>query len=110
MGVPLQITFRDIEPSAAIEAKIRDRFARLTRRSARIESCHVVVEAPHRHHKKGFGFSVRVQVAVPGDDIIVVREHAGHHSQADLYSAVREAFEAATRQLENHPMLRAYGT
>lgn len=109
MSVPLQITFRDIPHSAAVEAKIRQRAERLTSRTNRITGCHVVLEAPHRHHKKGFGFNVRIELSVPGEHIVVGRDHTGGPTHADMYVAIRDAFDAATRRLENHPLLRAHG-
>jgi ribosome-associated translation inhibitor RaiA len=106
MPLPLQITFRDVSASPAVEAKIRERAAKLTKKSPRIAACHVVVEAPHRHQKKGFVYNVRIELAVPGSDIIVGREHRERPSHADVYVAIRDAFEAATRRLEDHPLLR----
>jgi ribosome-associated translation inhibitor RaiA len=106
MTVPLQITFRDIPPSAALEAKIRDLAEKLAKKSSRIIGCHVVLEAPHRHHKKGFLYNVRIELAVPGHDIVVGREHRERQTHADMHVAIRDAFEAASRRLEDHPLLR----
>lgn len=50
MAYPLQITFRNMAPSAAIEASIREKAAKLEVFYERIMSCRVIVEAPHRHH------------------------------------------------------------
>jgi ribosome-associated translation inhibitor RaiA len=106
MSLPLQITFRDIDPSPAAETKIREHAEKLAKKSSRITACHVVVQAPHRHRTKGFVYDVRVGLAVPGSDIIVGREDRERPSHADLHVAIRDAFEAARRQLEDHPLLR----
>lgn len=107
MTNPLRITFRDIPPSEAVEQRIRQRAERLERVNGRITSCHVVVEAPHRHHKKGFAYNVRIDLTLPGHEIVVNREPAQRSSHQDLYVAVRDAFDAAHRQLEEHSRKRA---
>jgi len=43
MQLPLQISFRDIPPSAAVEAKIRERADKLERYYDRINGCRVVI-------------------------------------------------------------------
>ena len=53
MQIPLQITFKDMDPSPAIEARIREKAAELERFFAHVSRCHVVVSSPHRHHRKG---------------------------------------------------------
>ena len=65
MQIPLQLSFRGMEPSAAVELKVRERVAKLERFSDRITSCRVVVESPHRRHHQGKLFHVRVDLTVP---------------------------------------------
>lgn len=102
MTVPLQIAFRGMEPSPALEARIRARAERLERFSRDILRCHVTVEAPHRRRHQGRLYRVRVEVVVPERDIVVTREGALDHAHEDPYVAVRDAFDAAVRQLEDH--------
>jgi ribosomal subunit interface protein len=102
MPVPLQISFRNMDPSPAIEARIREKAAKLERFFDRIVGCEVTVEAPHRHHHKGKLYHVRIDIAVPGKDV-----HVGHagpldHAHEDVYVAIHHAFDAAVRQLEDH--------
>jgi ribosome-associated translation inhibitor RaiA len=101
MQRPLQLTFHGLEPSPAVEARVRELALRLERLYERITSCHVTVQAPHRHHNKGQLYEVRIQLHVPGREIVV--NHEGAHDQAheDVYVAVRDAFEAAARKLED---------
>ena len=68
----LQITFRGMEPSDAVRAKIEEKAARLDKVCDRITGCRVVVEAPHRHHQKGMLFQVRIDLSVPAGAFIVV--------------------------------------
>ena len=57
----------------------------------------VVVEAPHKHHHQGKQFNVRIDIGVPGNEIVVNRDH-----HEDVYVALRDAFDAAKRQLEDY--------
>jgi ribosome-associated translation inhibitor RaiA len=66
MQIPLQINFQNMDPSPAIEARIREKAAKLEHLHDRIIGCKVVVEAPHRHHDKGKLYNVRIDISVPG--------------------------------------------
>ncbi|MCG6933328.1 MAG: HPF/RaiA family ribosome-associated protein, partial [Gallionella sp.] len=76
MQLPLQITIRDIEHSDALEAHIRDKADKLDEFFSHIMSCRVVVEMPHKHHQQGKNFTVRIDIGVPGSEIVVNRDHA----------------------------------
>ncbi len=56
-----------------------------------------MVEAPHRHHQHGVQFNVRIDITVPGGEVVVKRE-----PHTDIYVAIRDAFIAARRQLQSH--------
>ena len=102
MAVPLQVTFKGMDPSPALEARIHDKVARLERFERDILRCHVTIETPHRHHRQGRMFRARVEVFVPRGDIVVTRESPQDHAHEDPYVAVRDAFDAVVRQLEDH--------
>lgn len=102
MRIPLQITFRNLPPSEAIEAAIREKAQKLERYFDRITSCRVVVEAPHQNHHKGKLYQLRVDITIPGHEIVVSRDHHDKHAHEDLYVAIRDAFAAAQTQLESH--------
>lgn len=97
MAVLLQITVRGIPHSDAVEAAIRRKVAALERVYARITVVRVTVEAPHHHHHQGNLFTVKVDITLPGGEIVVNRDHA-----VDVYVALRDAFQAARRQLIEH--------
>jgi cold shock CspA family protein/ribosome-associated translation inhibitor RaiA len=130
MKIPLQITFRHMPPTPAIEENIREKAAKLDELHDGIMGCRVAVEAPHRHHHKGKAYVVRIDLTVPGGELVVNREpkrlvpkktqlgaepekefaelhepskHAAHE---DLYVAIRDAFNAAGRKLQNHARRR----
>ena len=102
MQTPLQISFQDMKPSPAIEARIREMAAKLERFHDRIIGCSVLVEAPHRHHRKGQLYNVRITLSVPGKDIHVGHTGPQDHAHEDVNIAIRDAFDAASRLLEDH--------
>ena len=102
MQLPMQISFRGMEPSDAVETKIRERVGKLERFYDRIMGCRVVVESPHRRHHQGKLFHVRVDLTVPGGELAVSREPAEHHAHEDVFVAIRDAFDAAQRRLEDY--------
>lgn len=99
---PLTITFRDLESTPAIEGFVRRWASKLETAYDRIERCQVVIERPHQHRRQGQHYHVRVTLAVPGPDVEVSRDHALDGAHEDLYVAIRDAFRAARRQLEDH--------
>ena len=100
MQIPIQISFRDFPHSNAVEAKIREKVKKLEQYTDQIISCRVVVEAPHRQHHKGKLYHVRVDLSLPGDEIVVARDPKDNHEHEDVYIAIRDAFEAVRRQLK----------
>lgn len=97
----LQITFRNIDASSAVEAKIRERARELEQFYDRIVSCRVVIEGPNRR-RHGDLFHIRVDLKVPGKEIVVKRDPPEHYAHEDIYVAVRDCFDAVRRQLEDH--------
>lgn len=100
MKLPLQVTFRNMDPSEAVEADIRDKAAKLDQYCSDIMSCRVVVEALHKHRHQGNLFHVRIDITVPNDELVVSRDPDQHQAHEDVYVTVRDAFQAAIRQLQ----------
>lgn len=98
MPQELNITSRDFRLSRAVEDQIRERVASLDTYYDRISHCSVAVEAPAiNHHHKGGPFVVRVRLTVPGAELV-----ADHQAEQELSQAIREAFDAIRRRLEDH--------
>lgn len=95
MKLPLQITTRNVSLSDAAADTIREKAAKLETFYDRIMACRVLVEAPHRHKQQGLHYNVRLDITVPGGEIVVRRE-----PNEDLYVAIRDSFDAARRQLQ----------
>jgi ribosome-associated translation inhibitor RaiA len=100
-GPPVTIAFRQMEPSPAIEADILSRAGALAHFHDRIMSCRVTVEAPHHHHRKGGLYRVAIDVRVPHGEIVAKSEAKNNHAHEDVYVAIRDAFAAAGRRLQD---------
>jgi ribosomal subunit interface protein len=102
MTIPLQVSFQELEPSDAVRARIEEKLAKLERYHSRITSCRVVVSSPHRHARKGNRFEVRVDLTLPGGELVAHRVTEADQGHDDVYVAVRDAFDAMQRQLIDH--------
>lgn len=102
MELPIQISFRNMTPSPAVEADIREHAERLNRYFGRIIACRVAVKASTRRQHKGRIYHLRVSLTVPGREIVVKRDPSEHHAHEDILVAIRDAFDAVRRQLEDH--------
>jgi cold shock CspA family protein/ribosome-associated translation inhibitor RaiA len=120
MKSQLQITFRNMKPTEQVEKWIRAGAAKLDTLYSQLMGCRVMVEIPHRHHKAGSLYHVRIDLRVPGGEIVVKREPSlsGPARQSgkratkknmetqvphkDLRTAVDDAFKAAARRLQDY--------
>jgi ribosome-associated translation inhibitor RaiA len=120
MQLPVQITYRNMDSSAAVTERIQQEAAKLEEFFSRITHCRVMVEAPHRHHKWGELYHIRIDIGVPGKDLVVSHEPTAHgvlsHDEPaalwkhieihpehkDVYVAIRDAFMSARRQLQDY--------
>jgi len=101
MQIPLQITLRQIPHSDALDARIREQAAKLEAFHPHLISCRVTVDEQTRHQQQGRQFQVRIDAHVPGREIVASRDH-----HEDVYVALRDAFAAITRQLEEDVRLK----
>lgn len=106
MSVPSTVTFRDIPSTPALEELVGHWVTKLELAHPRIEHCVVTIERPHQHQRKGQPIRVCIQVAVPGPNVVVSREHGLDGARFDMYVAIRNAFRAARRQLEEQSRVR----
>lgn len=106
MQVPLEITFRGFPHSDAVENKIREKTAKLEQFFDHIISCKVAVETEHNNQHQGNLYHVRIDLSVPNKHIVVSREHHDKQDHEDVYVALRDAFDAAKRQLEEYARIQ----
>src|SRR5262245_8119626 len=120
MRLPVQITWRDMAPSTAIGTKIREEAAKLEEFYGRITSCRVTIEIPRRYQNGKYQFHVRIDLIVPGAEIVVNHEPTLYSSlqrlggeerakgrelsapHKDVNVAIRDAFKVARRELQEY--------
>jgi cold shock CspA family protein len=95
-----------MDHSDFIERRVRESAAALERFSDQIVSCHVTVDAPHRHQHKGNLYAVRLDIRLPDEQLVVGRQSQQDHAHEDVYVAIRDAFDAAVRRLEDYARMR----
>src|SRR6202023_3580821 len=102
MQVPLDITFQNSEPSEAIRSEVEKQAKRLEKFHDRITSCHVTVIAPTMKRRHGDLFKIDICVAMPQHkDILVSKAHGDAPEHEHVMVAIKDAFAAAQRQIED---------
>ncbi len=101
MVLPVQISFRGVLASESVEAYVRRRAAKLATFHGRVTGCHVVVESPHRHRRHGRHYRVRVELHVPGGELVASHLPDVDPSSEDVYAAIDAAFDQLGRELED---------
>jgi cold shock CspA family protein len=101
MQVPPQIVLRDVPDPAAVEARVAELIDRLEKFAPRMIGCRVVVERPSLRHREGNPYRVTIDVTIPGHEIVVGRDPPENHDHVDVAVALRDAFDAARRRLED---------
>lgn len=97
-----QVTVHGVEVTSEIQAQCFDEIDKLERYFDHIIGCNVVISAAHQHRHKGNLWDIRIDMSVPGQEIVVNRTPDQHHKDEDILVAVSEAFKRARRQLEDY--------
>lgn len=100
MQTGLEIAFHNMDPSPAIEARVRQRVDKLERYYGRLTSFRAVIDAPHRHQRKGKHYEVRLEAHVPTAVFTIDREPGDDYAHADVHLAIRDAFDAMERKIK----------
>ncbi|MBK0399790.1 HPF/RaiA family ribosome-associated protein [Limibaculum sp. M0105] len=95
-----EIVFHGIDHSPAIEARVRDRIARLERYLGRLVSFRAVIDAPHHHHRKGRHYAVRLEARAPAMVFAIDRAPGDVNAHEDVFVAIRDAFDAMERRVK----------
>jgi ribosome-associated translation inhibitor RaiA len=104
VDVPPEIAFRHVEQTEALRRIIDEGIESLDKAYPRLVSCRVMVEESSRGIPH-----VRLDLGVPGDEVVIVREATDNPIPRDLPTTVREAFDVARRQLREHARKRVEG-
>jgi cold shock CspA family protein/ribosome-associated translation inhibitor RaiA len=102
MQLPLQITFRDIQPSAAVTEHVRRRAEKLDTLYERITSCRVAIETPNRHVYTGKHYTARIDITVPGAELVAARHPLPDGGDHDVHVAIDRGFDEAERLVLDH--------
>jgi ribosome-associated translation inhibitor RaiA/cold shock CspA family protein len=102
MQSPLQIEFDGLPPSEAVTARIEQRVAHLEKLFPRIIDGRIVVERSNHRHRKGNLYKIRIELNVPGDRLVISRDPGENLAHTDVYVAVRDAFAAMERTLQDY--------
>ncbi len=94
MKLPLQILFHDMERSDSLERSAREHAQKLESFSADIISCRITIELEQKRAQQGRPFSVRIDLTLPGHELLVNRVH-----NEDARVALHDAFDNMKRQL-----------
>jgi len=95
-----QIVFHNIDQSTSISDAVTKRISKLQRFCDRILAGRVVLDSPHNNHHKGKVYSVGLEIHTPSKEVRVNQEQHDNHAHENLYVAIRDAFNAAERQLK----------
>ena len=96
LQIPVEITAHHFKLNDALESMIRERAEGLEKFYPRLIRCHVTIEGPGNHHRTGGPYDVRVDLSVPGKELVVTRQ-----TGEDVTVVMRDAFDAARRQLQD---------
>ena len=107
MQAPLEIQFRNMDASESVAAAARDHVAKLEHLADSIISCRVTIEAPHHHHHQGNLYTVSIDLRYAGGEAVANRAPGADHAHEDVYVALRDAFKAARRQLQDRMRVRS---
>lgn len=101
MQLPVQVTFRDVPKSEAVDHLVHELAHKLERVCDHIDSCRVAIERPHKNTNNGGELRVRVDLTVPpGHEVVVTREGGDGQQHEDVQAVLREAFHVAQRRLQ----------
>ena len=101
MSNEFQIVYHNIEQSDSITEAVQKRVDKLRRYCSDIIGGRVVLDCPHNNHHKGKVYSVALELQTPNKPVMVTQEQHDNHAHEDLYVAIRDAFNAAERQLKS---------
>ncbi len=102
MQLPIQVSFRHLEYSPYIARAVRKKARTLEKFFPRLTSLRVMVEPSEKRHSQGNLYHIRIDLTLPGKEIVVSRDSGLNHAHEDIYVAIRDAFRAARRQIEDH--------
>src|SRR4051794_36929246 len=96
----VHVTFRHFSATDTLEARVREGVAKLFRLFPKITKCSIALEM-HQRERHGHNFRCRLDLVVPNAELVAQNSETEASSQ-DVYVALGEVFDEATRQLEDY--------
>ncbi|MGE5085477.1 MAG: cold shock domain-containing protein [Bacillota bacterium] len=105
--IDLKINYLGMPESNSVSAAVWDHVKHLELFSAQLMSCHVVINRPPRKSHQGGIYHIKIHLHMKGSDIVIDREPGKNHAHEDVYVALRDAFDAAKRKIEDYTRIRS---
>lgn len=96
------VVFNQADPSDAVRQRAEYLMGKLAHVSGHIMRCVMTIEGRHRHHHQGNLFHISIRIRLPFRDVVVSKDPERNHAHEDIYVAMRDAVDAAKRQLQRY--------
>lgn len=93
------ITFNNATPSDAVRQRAEHLLGKLEQLFPSIMRGTMVIEGRHKHHHQGNLYHIALRIHLPGGEVVVTHDPERNHAHEDIYVAMRDACEAARKQL-----------
>jgi ribosomal subunit interface protein len=92
----IQITFRSIPHSSAVEYHINKHFKKISRIYNKVNNCKVVIDTEQKSKHKGKLFGISIYMTIPGHELVCKKQNQ------NVYVAIREVFHGLEKLLKKH--------
>lgn len=102
MQVPLELTYRDVEKTDALDSLVNEKVAKLERLSGgMLNSCHIAIEKIHDRPSSGSPYRVRIDMTMPpGHELVAESNPVENNQYVEVDTVIRDAFSKAERQVK----------
>ncbi len=90
----VDVVYRDLDSSAALNEIITKKLEKLNRYTDQIVHSRVVLDTPHNHKHKGKQFRASIELDIKGHPVAITQD------DESIHVAVRDAFSSAERKVK----------
>ncbi len=94
MKPAVDVVYRDLDSSAALNDIILKKLEKLSRYTDQITHSRIVLDTPHQHKHKGKHFRACIELEFKGHPLAIT------HDDESIHIAVRDAFSSAERKVK----------
>jgi len=94
MKPAVDVVYRDLDSSAALNDIILKKLEKLNRYTDQIVHSRVVLDVPHNHKHKGKQFRASIELDIKGHPVAITQD------DESIHVAVRDAFSSAERKVK----------